>query len=88
MGSLSYLEAAFAVLDDAAEPVTAHAILAEATKRKLIVPKSKTPERSLSAALYVYAKANPSGRLRRLHQEGSRRAVRGSVRWMLTNDKE
>ena len=76
---MTYFEAALTVLRHAKRPLTAREIVAAAIKKGLIVPKGKTPEATMSAALYARAKSDPF--LVKLDIPGPSRAKRGSVRW-------
>jgi hypothetical protein len=78
---MTYFEAALAVLRRAKRPLTTREIAAAAIEAGLIVPQGKTPEASMSAALYQRAKSGAT--LVKLETPGSRRAERGSVRWTL-----
>ena len=82
---MSYVDIAIAVLDACRRPMTAREITEEAIRRGVLKPVGKTPELSMAARLYVYARDNPSGPLVRLYEPGRARAVRGSVRWTLRN---
>jgi hypothetical protein len=54
-----------------------------ALSRRLITTAGKTPDASMSAALYgmIHSTSNPG--LRRIHRPGEKRAIWGSVRWVL-----
>jgi hypothetical protein len=77
----SYLDVATAVLEACGRPMTAREITEEAIHRGLLKPAGKTPEATMSAALYTRAEES---RITRLAEPGPRRARRGSVRWMLS----
>ena len=81
--SISYLAAALRILADHGSPMTAREITDEAIRRGLLHPAGKTPEATMSARLYLYARDHPDGPLVRLHEPGPGRARRGSVRWAL-----
>jgi hypothetical protein len=81
--ALSYLEAAVAVLEACQRHMTANEITREAIDRGLLRPQGKTPARTMSAALYVFSRAEPEGKLTRVSEPGPGRARRGSVRWRL-----
>lgn len=74
----TYLQAAAAVLRDASGPMTVREITGAAVSRGLIKPDGKTPERTMSAALYTAPSDAP---VSREYQPGPTRARRGSVRW-------
>ncbi len=78
---VTYVQAAIEVLRAKRTPMTTREILAEAIQRGLIIPRGKTPQASLSAALYREVHRNDT--LRRLFVPGKYRARRGSVRWSL-----
>jgi hypothetical protein len=79
----SFLDAAVAVLKAARGPLSTKEILARAEQRGLIATSGKTPERTLSSALYVDVLKNADSRFTRLAQHGKRRAIRNSVKWTL-----
>lgn len=85
---LTYLGAAEVVLAQSGRPMTAREIVAEAVRRELLKPAGKTPEESLTAALYVQAQRSDHPRFMRLFEEGRTRARRGSVRWRLATPLE
>ena len=60
-------------------PLTAREIVHAAVKAGLIVTRGRTPEATMSAALYVGAKSDPL--LFKHEVPGRLRAMRGSVRW-------
>ena len=60
--------------------MTAREITEAAVRRGLLKPAGKTPEATMSAALYTRAEGS---RIQRLAEPGSKRAKRGSVRWTL-----
>ena len=78
---MTYSEAAIAVLEHAGRPLTTAEVFTAALERGLIMPPGKTPERSMSAALYQRVKWDT--RLVKLEKPGRGRAMRGSVRWAL-----
>jgi hypothetical protein len=80
---MSFFDAAVRVLGEAGRPLTTKEITDKALRRGLIEPAGKTPEASMSAALYMHVKSAPSARIRRLYEAGHGRARRGSVRWAL-----
>jgi len=65
--------------------MTKQEITAEAIRSGLLTPHTKTPAATMGAALYVYLKAGGKEFIR-LHDPGSGRALRGSVRWALAPD--
>lgn len=78
--ALSYVETAVRVLRDNGRPMTSTEITEEAIRRGLLKPSGKTPERTMSAALYTRGE---SVGIKRLADPGPQRAVRGTVRWTL-----
>jgi hypothetical protein len=83
MAILSYMDAAVRVLETSKCPMTAREIVAEAVRSGLLRPAGKTPEATMSAALYTSVNKDPRSRVVRLHEPGSKRAARGTVRWAL-----
>lgn len=81
--SSSFLDAAVTILADAGRPLTAKEIVAEALVRGLLVPTGKTPLTSMTARLYTHVRDAEHPRVVRIFEQGSKRAVRGSVRWTL-----
>ena len=80
----TFLDAAAAILERAREPLTAKAITQVAIRMALIGESNrKTPERTMSAALYVDVLNNPASRFKKIAQKGPQRAVRNSVKWTL-----
>ena len=79
----SFLNAAVIVLSAAGRPLTANEILAEALARGLLQPTGKTPLASMTARLYTHIRDADHPRVIRIFEQGSKRAVRGSVRWTL-----
>jgi HB1, ASXL, restriction endonuclease HTH domain len=76
---MSYFEAAIEILEQASKPLTTREVTDAAMKAGLLKPKGKTPEATMSAALYTRAGADT--RLVKLATPGAKRAHRGSVRW-------
>lgn len=76
-----YLDSARAVLQEVRRPMTAKEITEEAIDRGLLRPTGKTPEATMSAALYTHVRDEPDSAIVRLHEPGVSRAARGSVRW-------
>lgn len=81
MPSMTYYEAALSLLRSARRPLSTQEITELAVQRKLIVPRGKTPNASMSAALYQ--RVRDSGDLIKIDAPGDGRAKRGSVRWTL-----
>ena len=79
---MTYLEAAEVVLKAARRPLSSGEITAIAKGRGLIHPTGKTPEATMSAALYMAMKSNPDGPLQRRFRPGTTRAARDSVKWV------
>jgi hypothetical protein len=77
------MEAALAVLESSKRSMTVHEIVEEAVRSGLLQPAGKTPEASMSAALYTSVNKDPRTRIVRLHEPGPKRAARGTVRWAL-----
>jgi hypothetical protein len=77
-----YLNSARAVLQAARRPMTTQEITAEATRLGLLRPAGKTPEATMSAALYIHTRDVPTAAIVRLHDAGPTRARRGSARWV------
>lgn len=83
MATLSYTDAALAVLESCKRPMTTREIVMEAIQRGLLQPAGKTPEATMSAALYTSVNKDPRSHIVRLHEPGPKRAARGTVRWTL-----
>lgn len=79
----TFLDAAIEVLRGSDRPMTAREITQAGIEAGLLSSTSKTPEGRMSAALYEDANREPAGQVGRIAVEGNRRAVRGSVRWVL-----
>ena len=75
---MTFLEAPEAILQAAKRPLTVSEITEAALRKGLIHPQGRTPEATMSAALYG---APADGRIQREFTRGKQRAVRGSVRW-------
>jgi hypothetical protein len=58
-------------------------IVTEALAGGLLQPGGKTPEATMSAALYTHIRDVEGSEIVRVHEEGISRARRGSVRWTL-----
>jgi len=78
---MTYFEAALRILVDANGPMTTHEITERALNQRLILPQGKTPNATMSAALYRMARTD--SRLMKLSTPGISRALRGSVRWSI-----
>jgi hypothetical protein len=76
---MTYVDAAITVLETSRSPMTTSEIMTEITRRQLIRIAGQAPKKTLSSALYRSLGKHP--RLRRKAEQGSLRAVRGSVRW-------
>lgn len=76
---MTFLEAAEAVLRSAKGPLTTREVVQRALARGLINPQGKTPEATMSAALYG---AHSDVPIRREFEPGRGRARRGSVGWV------
>ena len=83
MSRKTFLQAALIVLADASGPLTSTEITTRALDRKLLLSAGRTPEASMSAALYVEAK-RPDSRVTKRSKPGPTRAARNSVRWVLS----
>ena len=78
---MTYAEAAVEVLRTARAPLTVKEIVEQARARGLLMPRGRTPEASMSAALY--RKLGKDSAIVKVAEPGNVRAVRGSVRWSL-----
>jgi HB1, ASXL, restriction endonuclease HTH domain len=76
---MTFLEAAVEVLRAAHGPLSSQEITERAIKRGLVRPTGKTPQATMSAALYGAQAGEP---IRREFRPGRERAVRGTVRWV------
>jgi hypothetical protein len=81
---MTYFEIALTVLRQARRALTTREIVDAATSQGLLVPKGKTPEATMAAALYARATTDP--RIQKLEIPGRMRAKRGSVRWSIVED--
>lgn len=79
----TFIEAAVIVLRSSDRPLTSREVTAAALERRLIRTSGRTPEASMSAALYAELGRTPS-RVAKLSTPGLARAARGSVRWAPT----
>lgn len=82
--SISFLQAAIMVLERNGRPMTTGEITREALHLGLLRTTGKTPVKTMDAALYGQARHGPKVRVARLYAPGRQRAVRGSVRWTLS----
>ena len=78
---VTFLEAALVVLADADRPLTSREVADRVVDRRVVATKGKTPDASISAALYLALRDNRAPGLERLFDAGQTRARRGSVRW-------
>ena len=81
---MTFLEAALAVLKRDKQPLTTAEITERAIEKGMLSTKGKTPEASMSAALYKEA-GTKKPRVSKIAQPGPTRAARGSVRWALVD---
>lgn len=79
---MNYLEAAAIVLKQSDRPLTVREIIDQVVKRRLLIPEGKTPEASMSAALYTHVRDVPDSRIRRQFEQAVQRARRDSVKWV------
>jgi hypothetical protein len=79
----SFLDAAATILKRARDPLTHQEITDRALASALLHSVGKTPERTMSAALYMDVLHNPKSRFRRIAEAGPTRARRNSVKWAL-----
>lgn len=79
----SYVAAAIEILRSEGQPLTAKAITERAISQGLIQPAGKTPERTMSSALYTHTLKREDSPFNRVYTQGPNRAVRGSVKWAL-----
>ena len=82
MSSAKYAEAAIKVLARSREPLTLTELVGQCLQQGLIAPTGRTPDRTMSAALYEHV-ASPDPVITKVERRGPHRAVRGSVRWTL-----
>lgn len=78
---MTYLDAAVEVLRTARRPLTTREVSEAALRSRLIEPVGKTPDATMSAALYRHVRDAPHPLLRRAFTQGPARAVRGTVYW-------
>jgi hypothetical protein len=80
----TFLEAAAIVLKRAKEPLSGKEITARALELALLQGSGgRTPERTMTSALYMDVLHNPTSRFRRIAKAGPTRAARNSVKWVL-----
>jgi hypothetical protein len=79
---MTFLQAAVEVLRGARSPLSTREVVQRAKKRGLIESKGKTPEATLSAALYRRI-ALPDSPIERVYVRGASRAKRETVAWRL-----
>jgi hypothetical protein len=80
MHRMTYVQAALEVLSSSNEPLSTEEVTKRAIELGLISPEqSKTPDKSMSAALY--RTFNSEGSIVKIEIPGGDRAKRGSVRW-------
>ena len=83
-GAGTFLEAAAVILSRAKEPLSGKEITARALALGLLQDsEGKTPERTMTSALYMDVGHNSASRFRRIAKAGPIRAVRNSVKWAL-----
>jgi hypothetical protein len=76
---MTYLEAALEILRSSRRPLTIPEITERAISSKMVVPRGKTPQATMGAALY--RALGTDNRLVKMGDPGSMRAKPGSVRW-------
>ena len=81
---MTFLQAAEVVLRSAKKPLSARQITEIALGRGLLETKGKTPEATMSAALYG---ASADAPIRRTFTPGRQRALRDSVRWVYRGNR-
>lgn len=78
---MTFYEAALQILRSSPHPLTTREITDKAIERGLIATNGKTPDATMSAALYERLPNDPQ--LVKLEAPGEKRARHGSVRWQL-----
>jgi hypothetical protein len=78
---MTYFEAALQILKSSRRPLTTREITQRALERGLIAPRGKTPNATMSAALYV--RLGTDAQLIKTEDRGPIRAKQGTVRWTL-----
>jgi restriction system protein len=81
--NVNFLDAAATILKRAKEPLTSKEITDRAIASAVLRSTGKTPDRTMTARLYLDTLHNPASRFRRIAQAGRIRAKRGSVKWAL-----
>jgi hypothetical protein len=81
MPKMTYYEAALSVLRSARRPLSTQEITDLALQRKLILPKGKTPNATMSAALYT--RVSDKSEILKVGDPRKGRAKKGSVKWTL-----
>jgi hypothetical protein len=81
---MTFLDAAVAVLKRSNRPLSSAEITERALVSGQLETSGKTPEASMTAALYKEANADRP-RVRKISEPGATRAARGSVRWRLVD---
>jgi hypothetical protein len=81
MPKMTYYEAALTVLQSAHRPLSTQEITDRALQRKLILPKGKTPDATMSAALYT--RVSDNSEILKVGDPSNGRAKKGSVKWTL-----
>jgi hypothetical protein len=80
---MTFIAAAEAILRSARRPLTTRELTEAAIKRGLVTTTGQTPLRTMGAALYKALNKSDVPRIRRDFVPGPKRAISGSVRWML-----
>lgn len=81
MQRMTYYDAALSVLRSARRPLSTQEITKLALEREMILPAGKTPNATMSAALYT--RVAEDSEIVKIDIPGNGRAKRGSVRWSL-----
>lgn len=79
---MTFLDAAIAVLSKADRPLAAEEIVRLALEQRLLTSRGKTPEATMSAALYLEARLE-NARVHKVAEPGRLRARRDSVCWTI-----
>jgi HB1, ASXL, restriction endonuclease HTH domain len=82
---LTYFEAALTILSSAESPLTTRQITEHALRQGLITTRGRTPEATMSAALY--RKLGTDDKLVKIDVRAQKRAGHGTVRWAITAKK-
>lgn len=83
MHRMTYYDAALSVLRSARRPLSTQEITNLALERKMIRSAGKTPNATMSAALYT--RVGENSEIVKVEVPGNGRAKRGSVQWTLRN---